>query len=577
MSAESTGEAPEVNDVQPWRGDERGVRSADGRRAWDEVADVVVVGFGAAGGSAALHAHGSGAHVVVADRFRGGGATARSAGVVYFGGGTPLQRDAGYDDTPENMYRYLQLEVRDAVDDATLRAFCERSVETFAWLVELGVPFPSSGQALKTSYPPDDCTLYFSGNELCPPYRDAADPAPRGHRALGKGLTGHLIFAALRRRAAALGLDVRSCTRAERLVVGEGGEVLGVELVELADATWVRWAHRLTELAITYGGGFSRPLATALRERLLRFEARHVRRRRLVRARGGVVLAAGGFVFNPALMDRWAPRYAASSLRLGTAGDDGHGIRLGEAVGAKLDHLDRCCAWRFINPPSAWTRGVLVGPDGGRICNEELYGSTIGEHMAERTGGRGVLVLDRDAMALSRRQLRTEKMGGFQIVFGLANDYLNYVKAGSLEALAQRAGLPAEALVRTVEAYNEAARAGHDPLGKSEAALHPLRTPPFYAIDCDFGTVRFPTPCLTLGGLAVDGLSARVLRADGGEPIGGLYAAGRNAVGISSSSYVSGLSVSDGLFSGRNAGLHAAARARSREAGTRPRVAERVA
>ena len=61
--------------------------------------------------------------------------------------------------------------------------------------------------------------------------------------------------------------------------------------------------------------------------------------------------------------------------------------------------------------------------------------------------------------------------------------------------------------------------------------------------------------------MVVDGLSARVVREDGGDPIAGLYAAGRNAVGVSSQSYVSGLSVSDGIFSGRNAGEHAARRA----------------
>jgi 3-oxo-5alpha-steroid 4-dehydrogenase len=62
---------------------------------------------------------------------------------------------------------------------------------------------------------------------------------------------------------------------------------------------------------------------------------------------------------------------------------------------------------------------------------------------------------------------------------------------------------------------------------------------------------------MTLGGLVVDGTTARVVR-DDGTPIRGLYAAGRNAVGVSSHSYVSGLSIADGIFSGRNAGRHAA-------------------
>ena len=49
---------------------------------------------------------------------------------------------------------------------------------------------PQKWAVVKASLPADDCTLYYSGNELCPPYCDAATPAPRGHRPLGAGLTG---------------------------------------------------------------------------------------------------------------------------------------------------------------------------------------------------------------------------------------------------------------------------------------------------------------------------------------------------------------------------------------------------
>lgn len=274
------------------------------------------------------------------------------------------------------------------------------------------------------------------------------------------------------------------------------------------------------------------------------------------------MLSAGGFVFNPAMMREHAPSYASSSMRLGTAGDDGRGILLGRAAGGAIDRMDRCCAWRFINPPSAWTRGILVGMDGVRLCNEELYGSKIGEHLAE-AGGRGVLVIDSDMMELARAQMRSETMGGFQLVFGAANNYLNHVKAESLDALAGACGVSRERLLASVAEYNAGCAAKKDAKGKSEDALHPIARAPFYAIDCDLDTIVFPTPCITLGGLVVDGLSARVVREDGGEPIAGLYAAGRNAVGVSSHSYVSGLSVSDGIFSGRNAGAAAAARALS--------------
>ncbi|HWM97890.1 MAG TPA: FAD-dependent oxidoreductase, partial [Streptosporangiaceae bacterium] len=82
---------------------------------WDLEADVVVVGFGAAGACAALEAAATGASVLVLDRFGGGGATALSGGVVYAGGGTAQQRAAGVTDTPEAMLGYLRTEVGDAV------------------------------------------------------------------------------------------------------------------------------------------------------------------------------------------------------------------------------------------------------------------------------------------------------------------------------------------------------------------------------------------------------------------------------------------------------------------------------
>jgi 3-oxo-5alpha-steroid 4-dehydrogenase len=238
---------------------------------------------------------------------------------------------------------------------------------------------------------------------------------------------------------------------------------------------------------------------------------------------------------------------------------------MGHAAGGAIDRMDRCCAWRFINPPSAWIRGVLLGPDGSRVCNEELYGSTIGEHLAHEHGGRGVLVIDSRIMETARQQMRTETMGGFQLVFGFLNNYLNHAKAPTLEALAGKCGIPVDAFLRSVEAYNADARRGVDALGKRSGNLQPVEVPPFFAINCDHDTIKFPTPTITLGGLVVDGTSARVVREDG-SVIGGLYAAGRNAVGVSSKSYVSGLSVADGIFSGRNAGRSAASRALERAA-----------
>jgi 3-oxo-5alpha-steroid 4-dehydrogenase len=96
-----------------------------------------------------------------------------------------------------------------------------------------------------------------------------------------------------------------------------------------------------------------------------------------------------------------------------------------------------------------------------------------------------------------------------------------------------------------------------DALGKSDDMRVPLDSPPYYALDISADNKTFPCPTITLGGLKVDEHSGAVLNASG-QPVGGLYAAGRCAVGVASNGYVSGLSLADCLWSGQRAGTHAA-------------------
>ncbi|MGA0002141.1 MAG: FAD-dependent oxidoreductase, partial [Steroidobacteraceae bacterium] len=78
--------------------------------AWDLETDFLVAGSGAAGSSAAAEALEQGLNVTIVDRYAGGGASAASGGVIYAGGGTAIQREAGVEDTPEEMFRYLSME-----------------------------------------------------------------------------------------------------------------------------------------------------------------------------------------------------------------------------------------------------------------------------------------------------------------------------------------------------------------------------------------------------------------------------------------------------------------------------------
>jgi 3-oxo-5alpha-steroid 4-dehydrogenase len=530
---------------------------------WDEVTDVAIIGFGGAGAAAAIEARDRGADTLIIERFSGGGATRMSGGIYYAGGGTDLQKAAGYHDTPEELFRYLSCETDgEAVSPEVLRAFCDASVDTFDWLRAAGVQFPEQGFApIKTSYPSNETTLYYSGNEKSPPYSDRATPAPRGHRPVGKGLTGKQLFEGLRQRATRGGARVLYLTRATRLITDGAGDVIGVEISQLSTSRWVRWLHRLLYLCASYLGATSSTVLSAARRALEAVEARHATRRR-VHARGGVVLASGGFIFNTAWTRKHIPKYART-MRLGTVGDDGAGIALGLSAGAATRKLDRGTAWMFINPPAGLAKGLLIDRTGVRVCNEELYGAALGERIAEYHAGRAILVLDRTAWEEARNQIVRERKATFQSLFGLINLYVNNRSAGSLMELERKLGFASGALEDAVRAYNDGAIHGKDVQGKSHEYLQPLDTPPFYAVDCDIDNQLFLRPSISLGGLDVEGLSAAVLRPDG-TPIDGLYAAGRTAVGVCSQHYVSGLSIADCVFAGRNAGRSAAERASAR-------------
>jgi 3-oxo-5alpha-steroid 4-dehydrogenase len=108
---------------------------------WSDEVDVLVVGAGMAGVSAALEAHASGARVLVIDR--GGRLTCTSAmagGHFYLGGGTPVQQATGWQDTPAAMAAYLQA-MSPACDPDKIRLYSEGSVEHFHWLESLGFAF----------------------------------------------------------------------------------------------------------------------------------------------------------------------------------------------------------------------------------------------------------------------------------------------------------------------------------------------------------------------------------------------------------------------------------------------------
>ena len=320
-------------------------------QVWDGSYDVIVVGLGAAGVSAAIEAADQGASVAFIDRFDGGGTTARSGSVMYAGGGTAIQKKLGVEDTPEAMYRYLQHEVKDAVSPETLKAFCQQSADNLQWALDNGVKYSGNLFAKKTSYPVHGYSLYYSGNELA--YAEDARPAPRGHlpdgikrfTAFGPAFIGPLIKSALKKGV----VPIRQ-TRVTRLLTNGEGRVVGVEASQIPGGSWVSLRYRLLSRLAAMLQIYFAPAAKGLVKQLETLEKRFARTVRY-QAENGVVLATGGFILNRKMTEDYLPKYKRA-MRLGTPSDLGEGHALGVSVGGVADRMSTATAWRFINPPA---------------------------------------------------------------------------------------------------------------------------------------------------------------------------------------------------------------------------------
>ncbi|KAI5857350.1 flavoprotein [Durotheca rogersii] len=522
--------------------------------------DIVVVGGGLAGMVAALAAAERGASVVVLDRAYGGGATAISGGVVYAGGGTRQQAAAGYGgDTADNMFRYLGAEVGDAVDAATLRRFCDGSVARMAWLERHGVAFAGSLCPFRTSYPTSEYFLYFSGNEKAHPFAALADPAPRGHRAVGEGtggmgMTGAALWQAVFDAAVRLGVVFRPASRVEALLLDDAGAVSGVRYRALDETSGGFARHKsLVQRASGYHQISMQTVANWFdlwAESIWQRESRE----RTMHSRA-VILAAGGFVMNEEMLSGIIP-WARRVSPLGTAGDDGSGIKLGQSVGGTVSHMDRVSAWRLIYPPEALVEGIVVSPGGERIAAEDLYGASFSEVMIDRFDGHGYLILDSTQWKKVKDQVNSQTQMPWK-AFILYLLYWAHKKASSIEGLARKLRVDPGTIKSTVDAYNDAITNDKpDPVNKLSYRTV-IEKGPFYGIDISLQpSGLLVSPALPLGGLRVDGETGLVLNEAGGT-IKGLYAAGKNAVGVSSNRYISGLALADCIFSGKRAGEHA--------------------
>jgi len=534
--------------------------------SWSQTSDVIVAGLGGAGIAAALQSLENGLSVIAIDRFGGGGATKASGGVIYAGGGTSTQKAAGVEDSPENMFNYLKLETQGIVSDHALRDFCEKSAPTTKWLARHGVDLRATLWPKKTSYPAPQYFLYHSDNSLVPSYKKHAKPAARGHRGYvpieqGAKATnlGGSIFDPLKTSAQSKGLKTLLFTEIRQLVIDEDNKIIGVKALQFSDLDTLETYKSLRAKAHKLLASFppiipgSKFFFKKAMKHLQRAETlAQTRQEIFIRANKAVVLSAGGFVFNSKMMQHYAPKYK-QGYPLGTDGDNGAGIRLGQSVGGAAANMNRITAWRFINPPVSFARGMIVNKDGRRICDETVYGATLGVNIVENHDGHAWLILDKLLVKTALDDVKGDKALAFQRALAKLNIYFGAKKAKSAKALAELISIDIDGFSETLENYNQIAQGKMiDPFEKSQDDIAPLDTSKLVAIDIGLSAKLFPCPTLTLGGLKVNEATGAVQNEKGND-IAGLYAAGRNAIGVASWNYVSGLSIADCIYSGRRA------------------------
>ncbi len=270
----------------------------------------------------------------------------------------------------------------------------------------------------------------------------------------------------------------------------------------------------------------------------------------------GVILATGGFAGNVELRqkycegDKW-PDLGATVPTSNVSAVTGDGIFMAEAAGAELVNMDQIQLLHVCNPRTGHTydiivgtmaEGIFVNQEGKRFVREDGRRDVISKAIIEQTGGKMYLMFSAD---FTPDPATAKALGGQTLQYYLDNN--PDFKAGeTLDELAEKLGMPADELKKTVEAFNKAADSGSaDEFGRV-TFFQKLENGPFYAYP------RSPAAHHTMGGVRID-TEARALNKDGA-PVPGLYCAGEITGVLHGGNRLGGNAVVDFTVYGRIAG-----------------------
>lgn len=535
---------------------------------WDECCDVLVIGSGAGGLTAALRAHDLGLDTLVIEKSEQyGGTSAVSGGGIWIPDNHRVAALGGADSAAEAV-AYLKAVTQGEVDDGRIEAYVEHARSMVQYL-ERDTRVRFEAQAHYTDYYPE-----VPGGK--PGYR-SMDPLPFDAAQLGDEF--------LRMRAPSPGtlmMGRMAMTMKEaRVLLCRGKGWMGLT----AKVLWRYWRDRKgrrlsrRDRYLTLGNALVGALRCSLLDRgvplwldcrldQLLIVGERIGGARVLRdgqwlnikARQGVIIAAGGFERNQAMREQYHPQPSNAGWSATPPHNTGDGIRAAVAVGARTALMEH--SWWA---PTVQVAGeekqralfvernlpgcILVNSAGERFVNEGAPYSDIvyAMYANNREGATSVpcwMVFDAQ---FRRKYPCGPLLPGYAQPDWRLPAHLRQVlhKADDLGTLAAQIGVDATGLGRTVQRFNAMAAQGRDDdFGKGESlfdryygdpgvqpnpCLAPLTKGPFYAVRVDAGDIG------TKGGLLTD-THAQVLHQDGG-PILGLYAIGNSAASMMGRTY----------------------------------------
>ena len=260
---------------------------------------------------------------------------------------------------------------------------------------------------------------------------------------------------------------------------------------------------------------------------------------------GAVVLASGGFGGNNEMVAQYKPEYDGY-ITTNAPGIDGDGIVMGEAVGAATVDMDQIQLHPTVNPDTSALITEGLRGDGAILVN------TNGERFIDEVGTRDVVSAAEFAQPGQMAYLIVD-----QAMVDASSVIAGYIKQGltvsgeTYEELAETLGIDPATFAETMNTWNGYVEAGEDPDFGRVSFANPLNTAPYYAIAVTPGVHH------TMGGLEIN-TNAEVLSTEG-EVIPGLYAAGEVTGGVHGSNRLGGNAVADFVVFGRIAGASAQA------------------